>query len=199
MCLVSLNVSTLACQHRWYHLQRPCRDGLNLSTCTGKITMSGIKETKINSCPHCDGSVINDPSSYRLIGNDRTPSIGGLSRSSSSSLASARRDSRRGSLAHTDSSAETNGTIFPLASLAEMPLVQSTAQKNQATNARVHAYINALPEAVNRARSRDGWSSDESASQTGDAESVSGASTSLKAKRRSAIWGQRLRGLGWGV
>lgn len=199
MCLVSLNVSTLACQHRWYHLQRPCRDGLNLSTCTGKITMSGIKETKINSCPHCDGSVINDPSSYRLVGNDRTPSIGGLSRSSSSSLASARRDSRRGSLAYTDSSAETNNTAYPLASLAEMPLVQSTAQKNQATNARVHAYINALPEAVNRARTRDGWSSEDMASQAGDADSIRGASTSPKAKRRSGMWGQRLRGLGWGA
>lgn len=135
MCVVDLNVSLSNCQHRWYHLLRPCNPVTNLSNCASKLALEGW-ETKCDFCPYCDGWNL-DSASYRLVGNDRSPSVGGLSRSPSLSvsLSSARRDSRRGSLARTDSST----------SVSELPVVQAAGEKNRAQNSRIDAYFSQLP------------------------------------------------------
>ncbi|KAF2500097.1 hypothetical protein BU16DRAFT_236050 [Lophium mytilinum] len=130
MCVAELNVSLLPCRHRWYHLVRPCTPSANLSNCGDKLALSGW-EIKCDFCPYCSGWNLTN-SEYRLVGNDRTPSIGGLSRSPSLSLSSARRESRRGSLARTDSS--TSITMM------------AAQEKNRALNARVDAYLRVTPE-----------------------------------------------------
>ncbi|KAF2814382.1 uncharacterized protein BDZ99DRAFT_380610 [Mytilinidion resinicola] len=130
MCVAELNVSILPCRHRWYHLVRPCTPSANLSNCGDKLALSGW-EIKCDFCPYCSGWNLTS-SEYRLVGNDRTPSVGGLSRSPSLSLSSTRRESRRGSLARTDSS--TSVTMM------------AAQEKNRALNARVDAYLRVTPE-----------------------------------------------------
>lgn len=124
MCIAELNVSLLPCKHRWYHLSRSCSPNTDLSNCTKKLALTGW-EIKCDFCPYC--SAWNLPTSeYRLVGNDRAPAIGGLSRTPSLSLTTTRRESRRGSLARTDSSNS-------IAMMAQ--------EKNRALNARVDAYL----------------------------------------------------------
>ncbi|KAF2727966.1 hypothetical protein EJ04DRAFT_403088, partial [Polyplosphaeria fusca] len=128
MCIAELNVSLLPCRHRWYHLQRSCGPNANLATCFGKLGITGW-EIKCDFCPYCSGwnVAISD---YRLLGNDRSPAIGGLSRTPSLTLTTARRESRRGSLARTDSGSSI--TIM-------------AQEKNRAMNARVDAYFRVPP------------------------------------------------------
>ncbi|KAF2263702.1 hypothetical protein CC78DRAFT_264770 [Lojkania enalia] len=129
MCIAELNVSLLPCRHRWYHLQKPCSPSANLSTCGNKLGLAGW-EIKCDFCPYCAGW--NPPNSeYRLVGNDRTPTVGGLSRTPSLSLSMTRRESRRGSLSRSDS----NTSITMMAQ-----------EKNRAMNARVDAYFRVPPE-----------------------------------------------------
>ncbi|KAF2464699.1 uncharacterized protein BDR25DRAFT_94734 [Lindgomyces ingoldianus] len=133
MCVAELNVSLLPCRHRWYHLTRSCSPSTNLANCGAKLGITGW-EIKCDFCPYCSGWNLST-SEYRLVGNDRTPSIGGLSRTPS--LAATRRDSRRGSLARSDSSTS---------------ITMMAQEKNRAMNARVDAYFrvpvqtSALPE-----------------------------------------------------
>lgn len=133
MCIAELNVSLLSCRHRWYHMVRPCQPSAHLSNCGQKLCLSGW-EIKCDFCPYCSGWNLSD-AEYRLVGNDRTPSIGGLSRTPSLSLSSTRRenriDSRRGSLARTDSSTS---------------ITMMAQEKNRALSARVDAYLGACPE-----------------------------------------------------
>lgn len=126
MCVVDLNVSTLPCRHRWYHLVRPCSPATNLSTCTGRLGIEGW-ETKCTFCPYCSGAGLNE-AEWRLIGNDSSPSMyGGLSRTPSISLNTTRRDSRSGSIARTDSSTSMTMMI--------------AGEKNRALNSRLEAYL----------------------------------------------------------
>jgi hypothetical protein len=133
MCIAELNVSTLPCRHRWYHLNQACHSERNLSNCPQKLALSGW-EIKCDFCPFC-ASWDLDMESYRLVGNDRSPSIGGLSRSPSAklSLASTRRDSRRGSLARSDSSSS---------------IALAASEKNRAQNLRLDAYLSTRPEKI---------------------------------------------------
>ncbi|KAF2000003.1 hypothetical protein P154DRAFT_206396 [Amniculicola lignicola CBS 123094] len=124
MCVAELNVSMLPCRHRWYHLQRPCSPTASLATCGSKLGLAGW-EIKCDFCPYCSGWNLST-SDYRLIGNDQSPAIGGLSRTPSLSLTVTRRDSRRGSLSRSDS----NTSITMMAQ-----------EKNRAMNARVDAYF----------------------------------------------------------
>ncbi|KAF1978362.1 hypothetical protein BU23DRAFT_577267 [Bimuria novae-zelandiae CBS 107.79] len=124
MCVAELNVSVLPCRHRWYHLSRPCTPSTNLSNCDKKLGITGW-EIKCDFCPYCSGWNLSH-SEYRLVGNDRTPTIGGLSRSPSLSLMTTRRESRRGSLVRSDS----GNSISMMAQ-----------EKNRALNARVDAYL----------------------------------------------------------
>jgi hypothetical protein len=159
MCIADLNVSTLPCQHRWYHLIRSCSPSSNLHTCPGRLAIEGW-EIKCDFCPYCAGWDVADNGSYKMIGTDRSPSVGGISRSNSVStamgvgsvngglsmfgtpyvpLSAARRESRaaagsrRSSLARTDSS----GSVSLMA--------REYSEKNRATNARIDAYVASRP------------------------------------------------------
>lgn len=129
MCIAELNVSLLPCQHRWYHLSRSCTPSTDLSNCGKKLGISGW-EIKCDFCPFCSGWNLSH-SEYRLVGNDRAPPIGGLSRSPSLTLTTTRRETRGGSLSRTDS----NNSIAMMAQ-----------EKNRALNARVDAYLGVAPE-----------------------------------------------------
>jgi len=129
MCVAELNVSLLPCRHRWYHLVRTCTPSSNLANCGSKLGISGW-EIKCDFCPYCSGWNLTT-SEYRLVGNDRAPAVGGLSRVPSLTLTTARRESRRGSLSRSDS----NTSITMLAQ-----------EKNRAMNARVDAYFRVAPE-----------------------------------------------------
>ena len=129
MCVAELNVSVLPCRHRWYHLSRPCTPTSNLSNCGKKLGINGW-EIKCDFCPYCSGWNLSN-AEYRLVGNDRAPAIGGISRTPSLSLSTTRRETRRGSLSRTDS----NNSISIMA-----------GEKNRALNARVDAYLRVAPE-----------------------------------------------------
>lgn len=69
MCVAGLNVSTQACEHRWYQLVRPCDTGMDLARCQGKLRLEGW-ETRGEGCPWCDGSsAAISQSTHRLIGS----------------------------------------------------------------------------------------------------------------------------------
>ncbi|KAF2747944.1 hypothetical protein M011DRAFT_457879 [Sporormia fimetaria CBS 119925] len=128
MCKAELNVSLLPCRHRWFHLVDGCTPTTDLSNCGSKLGLQGW-EIKCEFCPFCaewDASA----SEYKLIGNDSTPAVGGLTRTPSISLRAARRESRRGSLSRSNSST----SITAMAS-----------EKNKAMNARVDAYLCVTP------------------------------------------------------
>jgi hypothetical protein len=73
MCLADLNRSTLSCNHRWYHLLRPCVPDATLPTCPSKLALEGWvsphqrkpqhaslilingQEIKCDFCPFCAG------------------------------------------------------------------------------------------------------------------------------------------------
>lgn len=120
------------CRHRWYHLVRSCSDSTNLGNCPSKLGLEGW-EIKCDFCPFCAAWNVDD-GNYRLVGNDRSPSIGGLSRSGSMALSSQRRESRRGSLARTDSN-------------CSMTMI-AASEKNKALNARLDAYLSTRPERI---------------------------------------------------
>ncbi|KAF2280110.1 uncharacterized protein EI97DRAFT_111374 [Westerdykella ornata] len=89
-----------------------------------------LAELNCEFCPFCAAWNIT-PAEYRLIGNDVTPAVGGLTRVPSLTLAATRRETRRGTVSRTES---TNNTITMMAS-----------EKNKAMNARVEAYLRAAP------------------------------------------------------
>jgi len=119
---------------------RPCTPSANLSNCGAKLALSGW-EIKCDFCPFCSSWNLTN-SEYRLVGNDRSPSIGGLSRTPSLALSITRRESRRGSLARTDSS--TSVTMM------------AAQEKNRALNARVDAYLRIPAERMTLMESKTG-------------------------------------------
>lgn len=129
MCIAELNVSVLPCRHRWYHLSRSCSPSANLSNCGSRLGISGW-EIKCDFCPYCSGWNLSN-SEYRLVGNDRAPASGGLSRSPSLTLNTTRRELRRGSLSRTDSNS----------SIATSITMIQAQEKNRALNARVNEYF----------------------------------------------------------
>ncbi|KAK8253726.1 hypothetical protein IWZ00DRAFT_542803 [Phyllosticta capitalensis] len=142
MCVAELNVSLQPCRHRWYHLLRPCSPNANLSNCKNKLGLEGW-ETKCDFCPYCSSWNLSS-TKYRLVGNDRSPSVGGLSRSpsisysSTTTLTSARRDSRRASLARTDSSSSI--------AMPSLSVLEKTGERNRAISARLDAYLGKHPD-----------------------------------------------------
>lgn len=160
MCVAELNVSLLPCRHRWYHLLRPCSPCSNLSNCKNKLGLEGW-ETKCDFCPYCSSWNLSS-TEYRLVGNDRSPSIGGLSRSpsisysSTTTLTSARRDSRRASLARTDSSSSI--------AMPSVSVLERTGERNRAITARLDAYLGKHPD--RKATKSGGETSDEDEPQS---------------------------------
>ena len=68
MCVAGLNVSTQACNHRWYHLVRSCDPATNLANCSGRLRLEGW-ETRVEECPFCNGDErAVDESTHRLFG-----------------------------------------------------------------------------------------------------------------------------------
>lgn len=117
----------------------------------------------------CGGSAIGDPTNYRIFGYDDPSGTGvNLSRTNSlstlttTSLASARRDSRRGSLARSDSSTGSMAAlsgggggsaaspVSPTYSVPLAPMNQYQAEKNISQAQRIDAYLAQLPENVAR-------------------------------------------------
>lgn len=175
MCVAELNVSLSPCRHRWYRLLRPCAPNMNLSNCPSKLGIEGW-ETKCDFCPYCIGAP--DLSTYRLVGNDRSPSIGGLSRSPSlsMSLSSTRRDSRRGSLARSDSSTSATGVML------------AAGEKNRALNARLDAYLASCPEKTIRAEGEDPDAQPPSPVSDGENGQVSVAQKDASGSRFGKSW-----------
>ena len=156
MCLAELSVSTLDCRHRWYHLVRSCSSSTNLENCPDKLKIEGW-ESKTASCPWCDQDTSTDPQEYRLVGNDKTPSIGGLSRASSTTnieptLISSRHESRRGSLARTDSSTS---------------LTEAAGERNRAQNMRIQWYLTTRLEAIAQEETKERPTTSRRSSATG--------------------------------
>jgi hypothetical protein len=132
MCVAELCVTVLPCQHRWYHLVRPCSPSSNLSTCGKKLGISGW-EVKCDYCPYCQGHV--SEFEYRLIGEGSAPPVGslsGLTRAHSTSLNAARRDIRLDSVTRTDSATSVG---------SKSSIVTAASEKNRAMNSRLDAYF----------------------------------------------------------
>ncbi|KAH9877524.1 hypothetical protein IAQ61_002891 [Plenodomus lingam] len=132
MCVAELCVTVLACQHRWYHLVRPCSPSSNLSTCGKKLGISGW-EVKCEFCPYCQGHV--SEFEYKLIGDGPAPPVGslsGLARAHSVSLNTARRDIRLDNISRTDSATSVG---------SKSSLVTAASEKNRAMNSRLDAYF----------------------------------------------------------
>ncbi|KAF2819093.1 hypothetical protein CC86DRAFT_151075 [Ophiobolus disseminans] len=132
MCVAELCVTVLPCQHRWYHLVRPCSPSSNLSTCGKKLGISGW-EVKCDYCPYCQGHV--SEFEYRLIGDGPAPSVGslsGLARAHSTSLNAARRDIRLDEVTRSDSATSVG---------SKSSLVTAASEKNRAMNSRLDAYF----------------------------------------------------------
>ncbi|KAF2033735.1 hypothetical protein EK21DRAFT_58161 [Setomelanomma holmii] len=132
MCVAELCVTVLPCQHRWYHLVRPCSPSSNLSTCGKKLGISGW-EVKCDFCPYCQGHV--SEFEYRLIGDGPAPPVGslsGLARAHSTSLNAARRDIRLDEVTRTDSATSVG---------SKSSLVIAASEKNRAMNDRLDAYF----------------------------------------------------------
>lgn len=132
MCVAELCVTVLSCQHRWYHLVRPCSPSSNLSTCGKKLGISGW-EVKCDYCPYCQGHV--SEFEYRLIGDGPAPPVGslsGLARAHSTSLNAARRDIRLDEVTRTDSATSVG---------SKSSLVTAASEKNRAMNSRLDAYF----------------------------------------------------------
>lgn len=132
MCVAELCVTVLPCQHRWYHLVRPCSPSSNLSTCGKKLGISGW-EVKCEYCPYCQGHV--SEFEYKLIGDGPAPPVGslsGLARAHSTSLNAARRDIRLDNITRTDSATSVG---------SKSSLVTAASEKNRAMNSRLDAYF----------------------------------------------------------
>jgi hypothetical protein len=132
MCVAELCVTVLPCQHRWYHLVRPCSPSSNLSTCGKKLGISGW-EVKCDHCPYCHGHV--SEFEYKLIGDGPAPPVGslsGLARAHSTSLNAARRDIRLDNITRTDSATSVG---------SKSSLVTAASEKNRAMNSRLDAYF----------------------------------------------------------
>jgi hypothetical protein len=132
MCVAELCVTVLPCQHRWYHLVRPCSPSSNLSTCGKKLGISGW-EVKCEHCPYCHGHV--SEFEYKLIGDGPAPPVGslsGLARAHSTSLNAARRDLRLDNISRTDSATSVG---------SKSSLVTAASEKNRAMNSRLDAYF----------------------------------------------------------
>lgn len=132
MCVAELCVTVLPCQHRWYHLVRPCSPSSNLSTCGKKLGISGW-EVKCDFCPYCQGHV--SEFEYRLIGDGPAPTVGtlsGLARAYSTSLNAARRDIRLDDMTRTDSATSVG---------SKSSLVIAASEKNRAMNSRLDQYF----------------------------------------------------------
>ena len=156
MCIAELNVSTRECRHRWYRLLRSCSSSTNLENCSDKLRIEGW-ESKTATCPWCDQETSLGPQQYRLVGNDRTPSIGGLSRASSTtniepSLTSSRRESRSGSIARTDSSTS---------------LTEAAGERNRAQNMRIQWYLTTRLDAIAQEETKEKPSTSRRSSTTG--------------------------------
>jgi hypothetical protein len=140
MCVAELNVSLNQCQHRWYHLVRPCVPGASLQNCPTKLALEGW-EIKCDFCPFCASWPL-DGREFMILGgqpHSRSSSFSSpLSRTPSltTSVAAARRDSRRGSLAQSDTSVSAGSPVF------------SASERNKAMNQRVDSYFAALPETI---------------------------------------------------
>ena len=137
MCVAELCVSRLPCQHRWYHLVRPCSPSNNLSSCSKKLGISGW-EVKCDDCPYCNGDV--SEYEYRLIGDGAAPAVGslsGLARAHSTSLNAARRDIRLDNITRTDSVTSVG---------SKSSLITAESEKNQAMESRLDAYFFPSPD-----------------------------------------------------
>jgi hypothetical protein len=133
MCVTELCVTKQACQHRWYHLVRPCASTMDLATCPKKLGISGW-EVKVDHCPYCQGHATS--SEYRLIGDGPAPPVGslsGLARAHSTSLHAARRDERLQLITSRSDSVTSIGS--------KSSIVTAASEKNRAMNARLDSYF----------------------------------------------------------
>ncbi|KAF2432352.1 hypothetical protein EJ08DRAFT_659035 [Tothia fuscella] len=148
MCIAELNVSLNTCAHRWYHLVRPCVEGANLQACPTRLALEGW-EIKCDFCPFCAGWPLGG-GEFMLLGShphSRSSSFSApLSRTPSmtTSVSAARRDSRRGSMAIS----ETSNTSAPGSP------VFTTSERNRSMNNRVDSYFIAHPESITQTQQK---------------------------------------------
>jgi hypothetical protein len=189
MCVAELNVSLNDCRHRWYHLVRPCVPGASLQNCPSKLALEGW-EIKCDFCPFCANWPVGG-GDFMILGGQphsrsssfssplsRTPSL-------STSVSAARRDSRRGSLARSDTG------------VSEGSPVHITSERNKAMNQRVDAYFVAPPETIAETLSRKSSSTsatpaeeveDENVRRASGSTSSSGARGDHVAEKAGKVW-----------
>ncbi|KAL2355477.1 hypothetical protein BJ546DRAFT_690164 [Cryomyces antarcticus] len=198
MCVADLNVSTLPCQHRWYHLLRPCAPTKNLANCPSKLRLEGW-EIRCAFCPWCSDWGALDTAAFRLFGNNRTPSsTGGLSRhtSNADSVAPQGREGspgqmdercRRGSLARTNSDDE----------------LEAAGERNRAMNLRIDAYLSSYPEKILQTDRRNSGDDETMPSPASESSSGGGGGGGMDTVKRSgSIFGKgwkKGKRMSWGL
>ncbi|KAI9681956.1 MAG: hypothetical protein M1817_000010 [Caeruleum heppii] len=96
MCVAELLVTTRPCQHRWYHLLRPCHPSLGLYNCQSPLSLNGW-ENKVEFCPWCSPNECDAVPLHtcRLISNVRDSSRRQSAVSGRNSFVGSRRESWR--------------------------------------------------------------------------------------------------------
>ncbi|TKA75792.1 hypothetical protein B0A55_06403 [Friedmanniomyces simplex] len=137
MCVAGLNVSTQACNHRWYELRRACHPANHLNNCPEKLRLEGW-ETRNEHCPWCDaGEKALHVSTHRLFGStSTTTTTSPASSSPASPELSGLTRSRSGSA----------GTLSSLSRHSSSASMESErGQRHRDMNDRLHAYLTNHP------------------------------------------------------
>ncbi|KAK3110549.1 hypothetical protein LTR53_015036 [Teratosphaeriaceae sp. CCFEE 6253] len=139
MCVAGLNVSTQACNHRWYELRRACHPANHLANCPEKLRVEGW-ETRNAHCPWCSDT---DPalhtSTHRLFG--RTASTSPTLSSPASPEIAALTRSRSGS-------AGTLTESLSRHSSAAGSVESERRQRHRDMNERLHIYLTRHPHEI---------------------------------------------------
>ena len=134
MCVAGLNVSTQACNHRWYELRRACHPANHLANCPEKLRLEGW-ETRNDHCPWCDETEhqLHD-STHRLFG----------SMSSASATSSSPTSPQIAALTRSRSGSE--GTLSSLSRHSSSASMESErGQRYREMNERLHLYLTSPP------------------------------------------------------
>ena len=138
MCVAGLNVSTQACNHRWYELLKACHPANHLANCPEKLRLEGW-ETRNEHCPWCEQSEAEPQTSThrRLFG----------STSFASSTSSSPTSPQIGAL--TRSRSGSGGTLSSLSRHSSSASMESErGQRSRDMNDRLHLYMTSLPHEV---------------------------------------------------
>ncbi|EME41579.1 hypothetical protein DOTSEDRAFT_73866 [Dothistroma septosporum NZE10] len=142
MCIAGLNVSTGACQHRWYELVSPCNPISNLANCSERLRLQGWEVRKDN-CPFCDGEN-HHRSTHRLFGS--TSSASSITSSPTISEIGVTPATRRGSMVTLNLNA---GQLSPISrTISGCSIETERSRRNRDMNDRIRLYLSSEPHEV---------------------------------------------------